>query len=198
MNQPVHTAHFAVRLPGVPLEQVGSFLVSVEHFLRLNPYLEIKAWEQISHPRVFIWRLQDYNEFNGILADRTLWIRPLDTGNGYRLEYREGFKESTLVHWWQDQEGVTVVELQESYRNAANKDVEASMQQVDGSLPAWANSLANHFLSLQKWGFIPLFRWYRHKWLTLTPSQRRVLHWALWAIPLELVVVLVVLMAWLL
>ncbi|MBF0613152.1 MAG: hypothetical protein HQL55_18695, partial [Magnetococcales bacterium] len=48
------------------------------------------------------------------------------------------------------------------------------------------------------WGFIPLFRWYRHKWLTLTPSQRRVLHWALWAIPLELVVVLVVLMAWLL
>ncbi|HLD14446.1 MAG TPA: hypothetical protein VJB18_07005, partial [Burkholderiales bacterium] len=54
--------------------------------------------------------------------------------------------------------------------------------EVDKSLSAWGEALRTYFLRLQRWSWLPGWRWYlRRVWVPMKPSARRIV-WLLYLI----------------
>jgi hypothetical protein len=180
-----------VEIPARPGD-VLAYCRDVGSLLRLNPYLEIRAWEETPGPFApgKRYRLHALNEWTGIERRLELQVEQADD-TGFRLGYSEGFKHALEARVAPHGSGAALT-LKEHYREPESEDRAALHREIDRSITPWAAAVRRDFVRLQRWGRSAAYRRWRKFWLGMRPRERRIGRLIAWVGALEFVVFLFV------
>jgi len=180
-----------VEIPAPPGE-VRAYAGDLATVIRLNPYLDIRAWEGSPGPAApgSRYRLHALNEWTGLERDLELTVEQADD-TGYRIAYSEGLKHALELRVAPHDNGAALT-LREHYLDAGDTDRDSLNKEIDRSVTPWAVALRRDFLRTRRWGRNPVYRWLRRYWLGMRPRERRVARLVVWVTVLEFVVFLFV------
>lgn len=182
-----NSAWVTLAVPAPP-EELAEFLKSVERLFRLNPYLDIKLWDERAGNR---FHLNALNEMNGIHYDLDI---VLDTKEGMRsfLRYSQGLKAALEVSIEAGSgPNNAKLTLREYYHKTESALDEQQLKEVDHGLVPWGNGIRAYVQGMRRWGWFWPYRWYREKfWLGMRPTHRRIARMLVWVTLLEFVVFL--------
>lgn len=193
------SAWIAIDTP-LTASQLFEFAADAERLFRLNPYLEILAWESDWNELVEGGgvRFKYLNEMNGVTRELTLTVSGLNPGVGYTLNYSEGLKRATEVRVQPGANGATLL-IKDCYDAvpenpaATPAERETRLKEVDRSLTPWGVAIRQHILGMVRWRRLPLYRAWRERfWLGMPPRSRRISRLIMWITALEFVVFLFV------
>ncbi|MBI4754138.1 MAG: hypothetical protein HY778_01655 [Betaproteobacteria bacterium] len=182
-----------VHVPAAPAE-VMAFCRDLGRLLRLNPHLEIRAWEEGAGPFLpgRTWRLHVLNEMTGIERELELRLEATDAA-GFRVALSPGAKRALAVSVapHAGPGGGSALTLREFYDSAAGTG--QLEREVDRSLAPWGVAIRRHLCGMRRWGRLPFYRRLRGGWLGMRPRERRIGRLIAWTSVLEFVVFLFVL-----
>lgn len=152
------------------LEQLRLFCADVERLYRLNPYLEIQAWQALAAGGFSVaWR----NLSNDCTAALELRREP-ESENAFSIVYSQGIKRSTRFLLQPAPDGSRLV-ITDDYASLPEAERLSRIAEVDKSLAAWGWALHAHLRREHRWGSNPLWRWgMRRFWLPMRPAARRI------------------------
>lgn len=180
--------------------QLFEFIADAERLFRLNPYLEVHAWQSaqravIEGGRI---RLKYLNEMNGVKRELDMTVSDFKPGIGYTLNYSEGLKRATEIKVEALGTGAALL-IKDWYHPVEDKpdeppqEKEARLAEVDRSLTPWGVAIRQHLLSLKRWGWLPFYRPLRERfWFSMAPRNRRISRLMIWVTALEFLVFLFV------
>lgn len=173
--------------------QLFEFIIDAERLFRLNPYLEIRAW-QASQGRVSEGariRLKYLNEMNGVARELEMTVSEFKPGVGYTLQYSEGLKCATEISVAAKGQGAELM-IKDYYRPFEEQPDDtpelraARLAEVDRSLTPWGVAIRRYLLSLARWRWLPFYRPLRERfWYTMAPRNRRISRLMIWITALE-------------
>jgi len=152
------------------LARLRLFCGDVERLYRINPYLEIDAWQLLAAGRYRVaWR----NLSNASAA--TLELRhEAESENAFSVAYSEGIKRRTRFRLEPAPSGSRLV-ITDVYADLPEAERISRITEVDKSLNAWAWALHAHLRREHRWGSNPLWRWATQRfWLPMRPAARRI------------------------
>lgn len=158
--------------------------------MRLNPFWVFHEWRSAAADVVHVRFHNDSNDqdYDGELR------RHAGPGEGFTVEYAHGLKRRTvfLLDGTASGSRLTVVD---DYQGSPAEERAKRAAEVDRSVLAWGRALRIYFARLDRWSWLPGWRWYlRRVWLPMRPSGRRIV-WLLTVITLaEFVIFLLVLL----
>ncbi|MDP1682623.1 MAG: hypothetical protein Q8L39_12715 [Burkholderiales bacterium] len=173
--------------------QLFEFITDAERLFRLNPYLEIHAWQSAQRNmteggRI---RLKYLNEMNGVAREMDVTVSEFKLGVGYTLNYSEGLKRATEIKVEARGQGAELL-IKDWYHAVEEKsdqtpeEREARLAEADRSLTPWGVAIRQHLLSLARWNWLPFYRPLRESfWLTMAPRNRRISRLIIWITALE-------------
>jgi hypothetical protein len=169
-----------------------AFLDDVERLYRINPLLEISAFEPSGPSR---YRLVAHNLSNGRNADVLLAVTTTDAG--MEVAYSDGLKQATHFRV-EAAPGGSHLFVTDVYGGRPVEERRLRADEVDLSLNAWGRGLHDYLKRWVRWHRFAPWRWYmRRVWQPMKPSARRVV-WMIWMISLfEMVAASVLLVVWL-
>jgi len=182
-------------LPG----KLFDFLQNTERLFRLNPYLDIREWEEISAGIPFNtplrgerFHLKALNEMNGVTYDLLITVESIRPGASIFLNYDKGLKRALEITLQPGASG-SILTLRDHYHAPTGENQEEQLKQVDHGLIPWASSIRQYLLGLERWGWFWPYRWYRERfWLSMRPTHRRISRLLIWVTLLEFVAFLFV------
>lgn len=164
-------------------QQLLEFLADIERLFRLNPHLEITAW-QASGPPAGSYRMSALNESNGRRSEVSIRTRPLSEDAGLVLEYDSGLKRSTELRIAPAAAG-SLLTVTECYQPVSD-DSDERLKEVDRSLVPWVASIRRHLTRRARYGEIPGYQWWAERFmLGMPPRQRRMVRMIVWVSVLE-------------
>jgi hypothetical protein len=152
------------------LAQLRLFCDDIERLYRINPYLEIQAWQPLAAGRFRVsWR----NLSNDQAATLEL-LREAESENAFSIVYSHGIKRRTRFSLEAASGGSRLV-LTDDYASLAVEDRVSRLAEVDKSLTAWGWALHAYLRREHRWGSSPLWRWTMQRlWLPMRPAARRI------------------------
>lgn len=190
-------------LPLSPAELLA-FVADCERLFRLNPHLEIAAWQPWPQdvararlggmaPDFSGFDLTLINELNGQRLETAVAVTALP--NGCVFTYAAGLKQATTLRVEAAEPGSRLI-LSDRYPRIEDPQ-DPRVAEVDRSLVPWVAAIRRHLLARRRWGWLPGWRWWHERFqLGMPPRQRRLARLILWvsiaefAIFLGLVIVL--------
>ena len=155
-----------------PLEpaELRLYCENIERLYRINPYLEIDAWEPLG---AGAYRVSWRNLSNAQTATLELRREP-GSENAFSIAYSQGIKRSTRFSVEPAPGGSRLV-ITDDYASLPEAERAARLAEVDKSLTAWAWALHAHLRRERRWGGNPLWRWTMQRfWLSMRPRARRI------------------------
>lgn len=190
------SAWVSVDLP-LPPGELYTFMQKIERLYRLNPFLEIKSWEEEKPGSIYSGkkiRLDSINEMNGLQQKLLLEVIDVQPDVSFSLNYDNGLKQSSIftVHGLTPYSSQLIVkECYPSEISAAER--ESRLNEVDRSLVPWGEAIHNYFVRRRRWGWLPFFNSLQDSfWLGMTPRHRRIARLLILTTALEFVVFLFV------
>lgn len=190
------SASVAVELP-LSQDDAYSLIQRTEFLFRLNPYLEIKSWQEEAPGKIYPGKqihLDSLNEMNGMAQAMTMSVSDARPGRSYSLSYGRGLKQNTVFvveSITPDSCRWTVKEIYPSGISPAER--EARMNEVDKSLVPWGAAIHKYCVRRARWGWLPFFNWFQDSfWAGMAPRHRRISRLLIWTTVLEFVVFLFV------
>lgn len=182
-----NSAWVTLAIPAPP-EELTVFLKNVERLFRLNPYLDIKQWEELADNR---FHLKALNEMNGVHYDLDI---ALESQQGMRafLRYSQGLKAAleVTIEAGSDSKNA-ILTLREYYHKTESALDEQQLKEVDHGLVPWGNCIRAYVQGMRRWSWFKPYCWYREKfWLGMRPTHRRIALMLGWVTLLEFVVFL--------
>jgi len=152
------------------LAELRLFCGDVERLYRINPYLEIQAWQPLVAGGFRVsWR----NLSNEQAATLELRLKP-ESENAFSVSYSHGIKQRTRFLLEAAPDGSRLV-VTDDYANLAEEERASRIAEVDKSLTAWGWALHAHLRREHRWGSNPLWRWTMQRfWLPMRPAARRI------------------------
>ena len=146
-----------------------NFCADLERLYRINSMLEFVEWRQIDSKHYY---LHANNLSNGqTISTELQWE---ETAEGFKINYREGLKTTTLINIIIDSQGSNLV-IVDDYSGLPEDIRNQRLAEVDRSLVQWGNDLFHYLRTWHRWNWFPPFRWYmRSVWQPLKPSGRRI------------------------
>jgi len=186
-----NSAWVTLEIPVSALE-LFAFLKNIERLFRLNPYLDIKQWEEKAEGQAF--HLVALNEMNGVNYDLDICVEAMQPDTRILLRYGKGLKDALEITL---QTVATpdkvMLTMREHYHQTTTEEREQQLKEIDHSLIPWGNAIHLHLRSMRRWSWFWPYRWYREKfWLGMRPTQRRIARMLGWITLLEFVVFLFV------
>lgn len=190
------SAWISVDLP-FPSGEIYEFLQKLDRLFRLNPYLEIKSWQEDARGRLFHGkqiRVEALNEMIGLQQSMTLSVSDVQPDVSFRLDYDRGLKQATIFTVQKLGPALSRLVVKELYpAEMSLAEREARMNEVDRSLVPWGAAIHSYFIRRTRWGWLPFFKWMQDRfWLGMTPRHRRIARMIIWTTVLEFVVFLFV------
>lgn len=189
-------AWISVDLP-LPSGELFAALRNLERLVRLNPYLDVKSWQEENPGQIYLGKriqLDCLNEMNGVRQSVTLTVTELQHGTSFTLGYSGGLKQSTVVSVEPITPDSSKLRIKDNYPaqiDAAER--EARTGEVDNSLVPWGAAIHSYFRRRARWGWLPAYGWLQDRfWLKMPPRQRRIARLIIWTTALEFVVFLFV------
>lgn len=194
MNDPAaqdNSAWVTIEIPAPPAE-LFVFLQNIERLFRLNPYLDIKHWQEVEAGRHF--HLAALNEMNGVHYDLDIGVEAHEANSRLLLRYSQGLKDTLEITLQGGNDpNKTILTLREHYHQPTEENREQQLKEVDHSLIPWGGAIRLYVRGLRRWAWFWPYRWYREKfWLGMRPTHRRIARMIGWVTLLEFVVFLFV------
>lgn len=188
---PDNSAWVTIEIPAPPAE-VFVFLQNIERLFRLNPYLDIKRWQEVEAGRRF--HLAALNEMNGVHYDLDIGVEDNAANSRLLLRYSHGLKDALEITLQEVADPhKTILTLREHYHQPSEAQREQQLKEIDHSLTPWGVGIRTYVRSLRRWSWFWPYRWYREKfWLDMRPTHRRIARMIGWVALLEFVVFLFV------
>ena len=186
-----NTAWVSIEIPVSP-DRLFDFLQNTERLFRLNAYLDIRKWEELSAGKQF--HLQALNEMNGVAYDHVITVETVQPGASIFLSYDKGLKRALEITLQPGASG-SILTLREHYHAppTGGEYQAEQLKEVDHGLTHWAASIRKYALGLERWGWFWPYRWYRERfWLSMRPTHRRIARMLIWVTLLEFIVFLFV------
>lgn len=186
-----NTAWVTIEIPVCP-GRLFDFLQDTQRLFRLNPYLDIRKWEELISEKQF--HLKALNEMNGVTYDLLITVESIQPGASISLKYDKGLKRALEITLQPSASG-SILTLREHYHapTGEGEDQEQQLKEVDHGLIPWAQSIRQYLLRMKRWGWCWPYRWYRERfWLGMRPTHRRIARMLIWGTLLEFVVFLFV------
>ena len=154
------------------------FLDDIERLYRVNPLLELSAFEATGGGT---YRLAAHNLSNGRDIEVALAVTPRETGIDVR--YSGGLKTATSFSVESAAgEGGSHLVVTDVYEGGTEAERRARAGEVDLSLNAWGRALHDYLRAWTRWSWLAPWRWYmRRVWQPMTPSARRIV-WMIWVV----------------
>ena len=170
--------------------ELFEFLKNTERLFRLNPYLDIKHWEEKEGGQQM--HLQALNEMNGVDYDLHINLESMQPGISFLLGYSQGLKKALEISLQAAPiPGKSILTLREHYHQAWQG--EAQLKEIDHSLIPWGNAIRLYVRAMKAWSWFWPYRWYKEKfWLSMRPTHRRIARMLVWVTLLEFIVFLFV------
>lgn len=152
------------------LPELRAFCGDLERLYRINPYLEIQAWQPLAAGGFRVaWRNLSNEQAE------TLELRlETESENAFTVVYSEGIKRRTRFVLGAAPGGSRMV-ITDEYADLPEEQRSNRIAEVDKSLTAWGWALHAHLRREHRWGSNPLWRWgMRRFWLPMRPSARRI------------------------
>jgi hypothetical protein len=173
----------------LPAAELLAFVEDIERLYRINPLLEISAFEPAGHGR---YRLIARNHSNGSDVDVLLTVTP--KAGGIEIAYSHGLKTATHFRVESAHDGSHLF-VTDIYGGGSEAERRARAREIDLSLNAWGRALHGYLRMWARWSWSRSWRWYMHRvWQPMKPSARRIV-WMIWVISIFEVVAMVVLLA---
>ena len=152
------------------LAELRLFCGDLERLYRINPYLEIQAWQPLAAGGFRVtWR----NLSNDQAATLELRREP-ESENAFSVAYSQGIKRRTRFLLEPAPGGSRLV-LTDDYASLPEEERVTRIAEVDKSLTAWGWALHAHLRREHRWGSNPLWRWTMQRfWLPMRPAARRI------------------------
>jgi hypothetical protein len=152
------------------LAELRRFCGDVERLYRINPYLEIHAWQPLAAGGFRVgWR----NLSNDQAATLELSREP-ESENAFSVAYSHGIKRRTRFLLEPAPGGSRLV-VTDDYASLPEEQRASRIAEVDKSLTAWGWALHAYLRREHRWGANPLWRWTMQRiWLPMRPSARRI------------------------
>lgn len=152
------------------LAELRLFCADLERLYRINPYLEIQAWQPIAAGGFRVaWR--NLSNQQAVALDLR---REPESENAFSVVYSEGIKRRTRFLLESAPGGSRLV-ITDDYASLPEAERATRIAEVDKSLTAWAWALHAHLRREHRWGSNPLWRWgMRRFWLPMRPAARRI------------------------
>lgn len=184
-----NTAWVTIAIPVSP-DRLFYFLQNTERLFRLNPYLDIREWKELSAGQRF--HLRALNEMNGVNYDLAITIESIQPGVSIFLSYSKGLKRAMEITL-QPAESGSILTLRDYYHEPTAENQEEQLKEVDHGLTHWAASIRQYLLGWERWNWFWPYRWYKgHFWLNMRPTHRRIARMLIWVTALEFIVFLFV------
>ena len=184
-----NTAWVTIAISVAP-DRLFDFLQNTERLLRLNPYLDIKEWKEISAGQRF--HLKALNEMNGVTYDHAITIESTQPGASIFLSYSQGLKRATEITLQSDPDASgSILTLRDHYHEPTGENQAEQLKEVDHGLTHWAASIRQYLLGWERWNWFWPYRWYKGRfWLNMRPTHRRISRLLIWVTVLEFIVFL--------
>lgn len=171
---------------GVPA--LREFCRDVERLYRINPYLEIQAWQPLAADRFrVVWR-----NLSNALAQTLDLSCERESSDTFSVTYSQGIKCRTRFAVEGAPAGSRLT-VTDDYASLPQEERVRRVAEVDKSLSAWGWALHAYLRREHRWGGNALWRWaMRRVWLPMRPSARRITTIILLVSAAELVLTLVV------
>ncbi|MDP2794874.1 MAG: hypothetical protein Q8O25_12495 [Sulfurisoma sp.] len=171
----------------VPLSPAAllEFLRDSERLFRLNPHLEIEAWQ----PAPGGFRFAAKNESNGRRIETAVIVEAASPKDSLVLSYADGLKRSTTLAVEPAGTGARLVVTEHYPRIEDPRDPRVA--DVDRSLVPWVAALRRHLIARARWNWLPGWQWWNERFLLgMPPPHRRIVRLIVWVSALEFVVFL--------
>jgi len=171
----------------IPLSPASlfDFLRASERLFRLNPHLEIEAWQPV--PGGFRFAAQ--NESNGRHIETTVTTETAAAKDRLVLRYADGLKQDTTLVVEPAAAGARLVVTEHYPRIDDPQDPRVA--DVDRSLVPWVAALRRHLIGSKRWGWLPGWHWWNERFLLgMPPRSRRIVRLIVWISVLEFAVFL--------
>jgi hypothetical protein len=172
--------------------ELRRFCGDLERLYRINPYLEIPAWQVLGPERFRVaWR----NLSNDQAATLELHREP-ESEDAFSVAYSEGIKRRTRFSLETAPGGSRLV-VTDDYASLPEAERASRIAEVDKSLAAWGWALHAHLRREHRWGSNPLWRWAMQRfWLPMRPGARRIVVLIVLASAAEFAFFLLVALIW--
>ncbi len=189
-------ALISVELP-LSTGELYAFIQNTERLFRLNPYLEIKSWQEDAPGKIFAGkqiRVNCINEMNGQTQNLTLRVSDVQPGVSFTLNYDSGLKKATIFTVQSVASASSKLVVKELYPDEiSTAEKEKRLNEVDNSLLPWGAAIHSYFKRQSRWRWLPFHSWLQNSvWLGMTPRHRRISRMIIWVTVLEFVVFLFV------
>lgn len=190
------SAWISVDLP-LPAGELYTFMQKVERLFRLNPFLEIKSWQEEKPGSICQGkqiRFDSLNEMNGLQQQLVLEVSEVQPGSSFSLRYESGLKQDTVF----SVQGLTPTTSQLIVKERYPAEISAAeresrLNEVDRSLVPWGAAIHGYFVRRRRWGWLPFYNRLQDTfWLGMTPRHRRIARLLILTTALEFVVFLFV------
>lgn len=160
----------------MPAVDLRAFIDDVERLYRINPLLEITAFEPTGENR---YRLVANNLSNEGSIDVALAVTATD--GAVKVAYGSGLKTATHFRVEAVPDGAHLF-VTDIYGGGSADERRARAGEVDLSLNAWGRALHSYLGAWARWRWLAPWRWYmRRLWQPMKPSARRIV-WMIWVI----------------
>lgn len=181
------TVRAEIRIP-IGADVVFEFVSDIERLIRLNPHLEIEAWQGLPDGV----RLAARNETNGRRIHTVVRVATTRTDRRVVLNYADGLKRATtlVVESCADRSSRLIVT---EHYPVIEDPLDPRVAEVDRSLVPWVAAIRRHLLARERWGWIPGYAWWAGSFMPgLPPRQRRIVRLIVWVSVLEFIAFLFV------
>jgi len=151
-------------------EELRVFCRDLERLYRINPYIEFRVWTETAPGQV-------HTEFRNLSNKQDykldLTLVP-ESDKAFSVRYAQGIKAATRFEIQASELGSSLT-ITDDYNRLSTEERAQRLDEVDKSLPAWCQAIADYLRRDRRWGWIAPWRWYmRRVWVPMKPSARRV------------------------
>lgn len=167
--QPARDAAWVVLDTPLPAAELAAFCRQTEKLYRINPFLEIRAWQPSGDGR---FRALLLNHSNDQQVDIDAWVST-ESEHTWRIDFAAGAKRSTRFAIEPLPSGSRLT-ITDEYR--VDGGAVPTTAEIDRSLHAWGVAIKTYIERDRRWGWLPLYRFYmRRVWVPMTPAARRIM-----------------------
>lgn len=165
----------------IDADAVFEFASDLERLLRLNPHLDIEAWQRMPDGM----RFAAQNEANGQRVETAVRVETMPATRRIVLRYANGLKRTTTLSVEDVEDQGSRLVVTEHYPAIENAQ-DPRVAEVDRSLVPWVGAIRRHLLGRKRWGWLPGYLWWVGPFmLGMPPRQRRIVRMILWVSVLE-------------
>lgn len=151
-------------------EWLAHFISDISRVFRINSLMIYDEFRQTGPGE---YRIKAENLSNDKMIETDLRVEP--DGHDLVVRYSDSLKSATRLHIEEKPDGLANLIITDEYGGTSKAERKTRIDEVDKSLITWGRDIHKYVHQLDKWSWLPGFKWYMGGfWLRMKPRARRI------------------------